>query len=133
MQFRAESKQEYISTIKAILYANIYETTSMVYAFDITDEDTINKIPNKYPCIVSIEFEEFETTNKCFAFQACSFIYLDNILLGSVYQDKLTKLDTLEYGLSKLEKERDTSGVGFPLEEITHLEEEISKIEKQIF
>lgn len=132
MQFQVTSKVEYISTINAIVEANIYDRNSMIYALDIT-EDVINKVPNKYPCIVSLEFEEFDSDNRRYAFQACKFIYTDELLSGLGYIAKLLEISNLDIKLGVLESERDTSGAGFPLEEIAELQENIYKIEKQLF
>lgn len=132
MQFIANSEHEYISTVNSIIGSNIYDKNSMIYALDITD-NVVAKMPDSYPCIVSLEFEEFETDNRRYAFQACKFVYLDELLSGFSYQDKLSELDSLDTELKKLEVERDTSGEGFPLLEIAKLENSIYTIEKQIF
>jgi len=132
MQFKADSEAEYLSTINAIIDADIYDKNSMIYALNIAD-NVVTKIPDAYPCIISLEFEEFETDNRRYAFQACKFIYIDKLLSGSEYMDKLKELDSLDTKLVQLEAECDTSGIGFPIDEITQIQHTVFGIEKELF
>jgi len=126
MQFIASSKKEFSETIDAILEANIYQEIAINYAID--------KDPAKYPCIVSLELEEYTSDTRHFAFSACKYIYMEDLVTGYEYQDNLAELDKFDQQLSEYVKEMNTSGtIDKHITECKELEEKINNLEGKLF
>ncbi|MCP3899161.1 MAG: hypothetical protein GY707_05555 [Desulfobacteraceae bacterium] len=133
MQFTVKNEVEYLTTVKAIIDANIYEEVSLLHALDI-DDDVAKHLPSKYPCIVSIEIEESFSDNRRYSLASCKFIYKYDLLDGYEYQAKLEELDNLDIKLSILLAQMETSGIiNKPTTEIEETRSYIELIEKQLF
>lgn len=132
MQFIANTEAEFLTTIEAIINAEIYNELTFIYALDIQDGE-VNLLPLTYPCIVSFEIDEIESDNRRFAFSACKFLYMDELMDGISYQTKLDRLADIDLELASLYDERDTSGEGFPLEQIRKREVESEELERILF
>lgn len=133
MQFIVKSEEEFERTIASILHSNIYNTSILEHMLDIVD-NCINVVPEKYPCIVSMELEYMRADNRVYFFSGCKFIYKHDLLTGEEYQEKLIQLTILDANLAYYSNLMDTSGIGErPLAEIDKVQKDIEVIEKQLF
>lgn len=133
MQFIVKSEEEFERTIASILHSNVYNTSILEYMLNIED-GYINVVPEKYPCIVSMELEDMRADNRVYFFSGCKFIYKQDLLTGEEYQEKLTQLTILDANLAYYSNLMDTSGIGErPLAEIDRVQKDIEVIEKQLF
>ena len=80
MQFVVESEVDFKNTIKDIIDDNIFNKNVLYLALNIDHRDFIHNVPKKYPCIVSINFEEIEADNRRYATYNSKFIYIIGIL-----------------------------------------------------
>jgi len=133
MQFVVESEVDFKNTIKDIIDDNIFNKNVLYLALNIDHRDFIHNVPKKYPCIVSINFEEIEADNRRYATYNSKFIYIDELYTSKEYRNALKELDEADINLVKLYDERDTSGKGFPIDEIRELELKIKNLEKRLF
>ncbi len=135
MQFIVKNLKEYLSTIEVIINANIYEEIALIYALDIDiNKNTVNELPEKYPCIVSIEIDESVSSNRRYAMASCNFTYQYDLLEGYEYQAKLKKLDELDLMLTfLLDLTKKGNKDKHILKEIEETRLGIEFIEKQLF
>lgn len=134
MQFVASNKKEYIDTVIAIVDSNIHDQLAIMYAVSYDGNGELEKLPEKYPCIVSIEIEESNADNRKYSYASLKFIYNDDLLTGSLYVKKLQELQELDVTLAYLSDKINTSGtIDKPIMEYEALNTRISEIERLLF
>ena len=133
MNFIVHSYVEYRDTVLMLFDSGMFKETALNNIFEIEEETVLNK-PINYPVIVSIEMEEWAADNKCFTFNGLTFLYINDILKGTKYQEYLKELSDLDLEEAALENIINTSGlIDKPINELNTIKDRITVIEKILF